>query len=180
MSKYNWTEIQKYYNEGHTFADVHREYGIWNKSIASAIVRGDFVSRPRNVKVSARKWRTTDKCEVCGKSVPKTRIKFCTKTCGRQYNGIIRQQLRRDETKKKLIAAFGGSCGICKLIDHHSVYDFHHLDPMEKEGRVLASARSWGRITIEAMKCVLLCVSCHRKVHAGVVDVPENIPRFIN
>lgn len=53
--------------------------------------------------------------------------------------------------------------------------DFHHLNPDEKKFTI-AEAKSglktaWTTIATELSKCVCLCANCHRKVHAGLVQV---------
>lgn len=84
----------------------------------------------------------------------------------------------RANMKRKLVICFGSKCGICGLVDDDIVYDFHHLDPKEKEMRIAAKVQSWEKIVIEANKCVMLCSHCHRKVHAKMSFLPENCLRF--
>lgn len=53
--------------------------------------------------------------------------------------------------------------------------DFHHIDPEEKLGAVADMAS--GRYPVEVVlrevdKCVVLCANCHRKLHAGVIEIP--------
>jgi very-short-patch-repair endonuclease len=43
--KYNWKEIQKFYDKGNTFRDIEREFGVNSVSICKARKRGDFISR---------------------------------------------------------------------------------------------------------------------------------------
>ena len=52
--------------------------------------------------------------------------------------------------------------------DHIAVLDFHHLDPLQKDGNVsTAWANGWStkKIDDEIAKCVVLCSNCHRKHH---------------
>lgn len=84
----------------------------------------------------------------------------------------------RQNMKRKLVQAFGGKCGACGLIDDDIVYDFHHLDPTKKEVRLAYQIQSWETIVAEANKCVMLCSHCHRKFHAGMIELSEDIPRF--
>jgi hypothetical protein len=87
----------------------------------------------------------------------------------------------REKTKQRILDSFGRSCACCGYIGCHSVMELHHLDPNEKEfafSRVRANPRSWEKIVLELRKCVLLCCRCHREVHAKVIDVPNNAPRF--
>lgn len=72
--------------------------------------------------------------------------------------------------KVKMIEYKGGQCVDCnlKLEDsHYSVFDFHHLDPKEKDKDFKKiKYRKWERIKEELDKCVLLCSNCHRIRHA--------------
>ena len=84
----------------------------------------------------------------------------------------------RRNTKLRLIEAFGGECAICRYSKSKEVFDFHHLDPGDKESLITAKCMSWVRVVAEVRKCVMLCANCHREVHAGVAIVPEDAPRF--
>lgn len=42
--KHNWIIIQQYYNEGHTWRDLTKKFGVQQASIFKAIKRGDFKS----------------------------------------------------------------------------------------------------------------------------------------
>ena len=79
----------------------------------------------------------------------------------------IRTQKRRKDNKVKAVEYLGGKCVHCGLIsDKLCVYDFHHLNPQEKEadpGSLLHY--SWNRIQKELDKCILLCANCHRIEH---------------
>lgn len=46
-------------------------------------------------------------------------------------------------------------------------FDFHHLDPMEKDFSISDRMTSFEAIVRELAKCVLLCARCHREVHDG-------------
>ncbi len=66
------------------------------------------------------------------------------------------------------------SCSICGEFEPCCL-DFHHTDPKEKEGNVpnlVDWKRSWERVEEEIEKCVVLCSNCHRKVHAGLLELP--------
>ena len=79
-------------------------------------------------------------------------------------------QNRWVERKKQAINDMGGCCNDCglKLKDsHYSVFEFHHLNPDEKDS-------DWSKLRLkskkaiqeELSKCVLLCANCHRIRHA--------------
>ena len=87
----------------------------------------------------------------------------------------------RNNSKSRMIQAFGGKCCICGYDKCDSALEFHHLDPSEKEttfGRLRANIKSWKKIVEEMRKCVMLCSNCHREVHANLVSVPENALRL--
>lgn len=87
----------------------------------------------------------------------------------------------RESTKKRLVEGFGGKCAICKYSKCMDALEFHHINPSEKEfslGGARGSILSWAKILNEAKKCILLCANCHREFHAGLVNIPSEIPKF--
>jgi len=71
--------------------------------------------------------------------------------------------------KIEMVNYYGGECNDCnlKLEDsHYSVYEFHHLDPTQKDvSWTKLRLRSKDKIHKELSKCVLLCANCHRIRH---------------
>lgn len=52
--------------------------------------------------------------------------------------------------------------------------DFHHVNPAEKERAVTKMVTlSLDNVKKEVAKCVVLCSNCHRKIHAGVSQLPS-------
>lgn len=52
--------------------------------------------------------------------------------------------------------------------NHPATFDFHHLDPKEKDDGVATLVRNAlgkDRILAEIAKCKVLCANCHRKLH---------------
>jgi 5-methylcytosine-specific restriction endonuclease McrA len=87
----------------------------------------------------------------------------------------------RKNTKRRIIAAMGGSCRHCGYDKCDEALECHHIDPTEKEfgfGAMRANPKSWERIVVELRKCVLLCANCHREVHAGLI--PDNFVSSFN
>jgi hypothetical protein len=84
----------------------------------------------------------------------------------------------RENNKNKLFQAFGARCACCGLKDHPICYDFHHLDPTEKDFSLTQKILSWDALITEAKKCCMVCALCHRKIHSGIVRVPENFQQF--
>lgn len=65
-------------------------------------------------------------------------------------------------------------CLICNERDACCL-DFHHLDPSVKDfniGRKSSSYLSIQQFELEISKCVVLCANCHRKLHAGNLQLP--------
>ena len=68
-------------------------------------------------------------------------------------------------------------CECCGRLDMPSVMDFHHIDPATKVfnlGRVQtdhAGVRTLEAIKKEIAKCILVCAICHRKIHAGLIEL---------
>ncbi len=88
-----------------------------------------------------------------------------------QENKIEVQQRKNKQRQNKKLQAIeflGGFCKDCGLkSSYESIYDFHHLDPKQKDigiSRILGN--SWEKIKLELTKCVLLCANCHRIRHA--------------
>lgn len=80
------------------------------------------------------------------------------------------RRARAVEKKIKAINYKGGCCHQCGLSledSHHSVFDFHHLDPSEKEHHPsdLVKNSKWADIQNEIDKCILVCANCHRIIH---------------
>ena len=87
----------------------------------------------------------------------------------------------RKRTKRRMIKAFGDKCCICGRTYPTEVFEFHHLNPKNKEfslGKIRSNCFSWERIVNELRKCVMVCANCHRLVENGYVDVPANAKRF--
>lgn len=69
------------------------------------------------------------------------------------------------------------SCG-CIVCNESEIVclDFHHLDPMFKEDNISLLSNcgySIERLEKEIEKCVVICSNCHRKLHAGKIDLLE-------
>lgn len=82
------------------------------------------------------------------------------KICRNDY-----QSERRRQIKRLAVEYLGGECQDCGLVDDSVVYDFHHLDPEQKDFSIGKQAKAFETIKTELDKCVLLCSNCHRKRH---------------
>ena len=83
----------------------------------------------------------------------------------------LREQ--RVERNKQFVLEHTTPCISCGEADP-VVIDFHHLDPTEKEdgiSKLIWNNSSLGKIKAEIDKSVCLCSNCHRRVHAGTLDI---------
>lgn len=74
---------------------------------------------------------------------------------------------RQRANKAWAVELLGGKCEDCDGVFHPAVFDFHHLDPSEKDfhfGRGHLKSRK--TLKLELAKCALLCANCHRLRHA--------------
>jgi len=77
---------------------------------------------------------------------------------------------RRNRLKEMTVDYRGGKCIFCGYSKCPQALDFHHIDESAK-----GLTKSWSKIKQEADKCVLVCANCHRELHAGVVQLPQEI-----
>lgn len=87
----------------------------------------------------------------------------------------------RKKVREYLAAAFGGKCTVCGYNRTIAAFDYHHIDPAEKDHglfRAMRDGHSWSKIVVEARKCTLVCCRCHRELHAGVVELPNDYAKF--
>jgi len=87
----------------------------------------------------------------------------------------------RKTTKTRMVEAMGAKCQCCGYDKCVDAMDFHHLDSMQKDfgfGKIRANCQSWKMIVAELRKCILVCAVCHREIHAGIRQVPENFQHF--
>lgn len=71
------------------------------------------------------------------------------------------------EHKQKAVEYMGNVCFDCKEQFPNCCYDFHHLDPRQKDLHlsIALTAKGFDYCKEELDKCVMLCASCHRIRH---------------
>jgi len=79
-----------------------------------------------------------------------------------------RKEYRED--RKAFIDQYRKPCVVCGE-DDPIVIDFHHIDPKEKSFTIGRGGYSKEKVKEEIDKCACLCANCHRRVHAGTVDL---------
>jgi len=84
-----------------------------------------------------------------------------------------------ERTKQRMVDAMGGCCQCCGYDRCNSAFDFHHINPEEKEFSISTwKHKSWAKIIKELKKCILVCSNCHRELHKGTRQLPKNYARF--
>lgn len=64
-------------------------------------------------------------------------------------------------------------CSLCEESEP-VVLDFHHLHSVDKSdsiSKMIRRRKTISEIQAEIDKCVILCSNCHRKVHAGIIQL---------
>jgi len=70
-----------------------------------------------------------------------------------------------------------GGCCVCGELEP-VVLDLHHLDPKQKENNLAQMIRyRKERILDEMAKGVIICSNCHKKHHAGLLEIPSDADR---
>ena len=90
----------------------------------------------------------------------------------KRADGTLKQPTKARKIKM-IHAAKDVPCAVCQEEFPHCCMDFHHRDPETKKYEI-ADYNRWGikYLQEELDKCVALCANCHRKVHAGLAQLP--------
>ncbi len=110
------------------------------------------------------------KCVLClNDYVPTGGKQKACEECSNEYWKIqhARQMRERSRLRKlEAIQYLGDKCYDCSFKFHPAVYEFHHLNPKEKDMDGSDFLQRKREIMYdELVKCVLLCANCHRIRH---------------
>ena len=79
------------------------------------------------------------------------------------------QNKRNKNRKAEIVEKFGNKCLDCQQSYPLCVYQFHHLDPKQKDvNPSYAMINTPTKMWEELSKCVMLCANCHMIRHYGV------------
>jgi hypothetical protein len=74
-----------------------------------------------------------------------------------------------EKIKEKLVKLFGGKCKRCGYDKCYQALTFHHVNPANKLFVISDGyRRRWCDLLAEAQKCELLCLNCHKEIHANM------------
>jgi predicted DNA-binding protein YlxM (UPF0122 family) len=157
----NEKEVIEMYENGKSPSEIASVLGVCRRSIYRLIKREKLeLRKPKKGIVN----REAGVCECCGKTFKQLQNKIRNK-CNSCNTAI-----RRIRLKIKCLDYKGGICSHCGLKSEDiSVYDFHHLDPKEKDfdlSITSIASKSWEEVKTELDKCILLCSNCHRIEHS--------------
>lgn len=86
---------------------------------------------------------------------------------------MIREDAKRKRSKVRrkfrteIVDYLGGCCALCRYDKCLEALEVHHYDETTKDFN-LSERVAWSiDVVTELKKCCLLCVRCHREVHAG-------------
>lgn len=72
----------------------------------------------------------------------------------------------RQKLKEKAIDYKGGCCEKCGYDKCNWAFEFHHINPKEKDFHLASYTNlSWAKTKNELDKCILVCANCHREIH---------------
>jgi len=79
---------------------------------------------------------------------------------------------RNRARKKMIVEHFGNKCNDCEQTFPQYVYEFHHLDPKQKDVNP-SKAIGYGeeKMWKELNNCVMLCSNCHKIRHYGLGEL---------
>jgi|TARA_B100001564_G_C20218870_1_gene480734 DNA repair exonuclease SbcCD ATPase subunit len=89
--------------------------------------------------------------------------------------------LRNQDNKKLMVEKLNqlkldkGCCMLCGDYHPPCCFDFHHIEPKKNKqhevSQLAQKGYKWETIQKEVDKCYMLCAPCHRKIHAGLLEI---------
>jgi hypothetical protein len=110
--------------------------------------------------------------------------KQCMKSASEQWRQrnkqrkLSKQKIRLIETLERW-RAFKLAKGCLTCSETEPVCLEHHHTSDDKEINLSSAVTrgwSWERILSEAVKGVIVCSNCHKKIHAGLIELPNSQP----
>ena len=137
----------------------------------------------------------TKVCKKCGKVLPVEEFELehtirgdYRRSVCRHCRAVYRKQWRKDnpdlyhaqakrrqDSQGKWLHEQKTPCIICGESEKVCI-DYHHINSEDKDftiGKHRGRSKEW--LLHEMSKCVCLCSNCHRKVHAGIINLNDYI-----
>jgi hypothetical protein len=108
-------------------------------------------------------------CQECKKEV---NAKYYRENRQAQYD---RNKINREKYKKEIKDYKAERGCFCCEEKEPCCLDFHHING-KKEHNISKMSVSFGRekVFAEIAKCAVVCANCHRKIHAGIIQLEDN------
>lgn len=124
-------------------------------------------------------------CKKCGQTLPLEMFEVHRHICKKcraaykknEYNTKKEQYnkyaINRQNRCEEWINSLKTPCVFCGENDSVCI-DWHHVDPTQKEFAIsFIKGKSKERTLAEMAKCICICASCHRKLHAGHLSLKQ-------
>lgn len=116
--------------------------------------------------ITRKRWRISE----AGRSY---QANYCRQSSHfKEHSAAYRQEIYWDSKAMTDQYKRDHGCRLCGETDP-ACLDFHHRDPAAKAFPIANShkRRDHTALLAEMEKCIILCANCHRKLHAGLVEL---------
>lgn len=124
---------------------------------------GDYFKSPK----------APDKLLAICKHCKRARDSAKYRECPERHAAVSARRNALKGWNRRLMQRYKSWCG-CRLCGEKAyvALDLHHVDMTTKEENPSKLvAHTTKRLKAEIRKCVVLCATCHRKVHAGLLSI---------
>lgn len=167
-------ELQELIDKGFSQRKISEETGKSHTSIRHWLKKYDLNTKNKKHQSTTDYENDEKYCRKCDKTksldsfYKRSNLNAFASYCKECVNKYYTKRIRK--IKIKMVNYKGGECERCKLKlkdTHYSVFDFHHIDPENKDPKFnRIKYQKWEVIKKEIEKCQLLCANCHRITHA--------------
>lgn len=181
-------KLEKLYSQGLSFKNIAIEFGVTSATICNYFKKYGIKARPAGFQEiphfgkllchGCRSWRRTDHFEKYKtKNGIKLRRKICKycrnlsrKNLPKRKKYYLIDKIGRQNFKEEIIQKYNSKCSVCEKELPSCVFEFHHLNPSEKEYNVstlIQYYKNKERAYNEIKKCIMVCANCHKIIHNG-------------
>lgn len=116
-------------------------------------------------------------CRECGK---RRSQKYYEENRKSHIRNVRKNNIKHIAEMRELTNSLKSQCCVCGESEKVCL-DWHHLNPSEKDfniGMAVSKNLSKKKILAEIKKCICVCSNCHRKIHAGIIESPQQCSRL--